>query len=84
MNPKIKIIPRSICSAIVASVFLVIAGLATAEDTKSKSKSPEPLTNKSSASLNGTMKHRTIIADHFVIAVWSAKEAECAEWSPGR
>jgi hypothetical protein len=42
MNLKIKIIIRSICSAILASVFLVIAGLATAEDTKSKGKSPEP------------------------------------------
>jgi hypothetical protein len=42
MNLKIKIVTRSICSAIVASAFLVIAGLATAEDTKSKSKSPEP------------------------------------------
>ncbi len=42
MNLKIKIITRSISSAIVASAFFVVTGLATAEDTKSKSKSPRP------------------------------------------
>jgi Spy/CpxP family protein refolding chaperone len=42
MNLNLKIITRAIFAAIAASAFLVLAGLAAAEDAKPKSKSPEP------------------------------------------
>ena len=42
MNLNIKIITRTIFTAIAASALLVIAGITTAEDPKSTSKSPEP------------------------------------------
>ena len=52
MNLKIRISTINICSVTVASAFLVIAGLATAEDTKPTSTSPAPVSG-------GISKERT-------------------------